>query len=48
MTLSVGLPHTQSPAHLIKSVDMVVDGPVCAKAFLEYLVDNWPRSSLAS
>jgi hypothetical protein len=37
MTLSVGVTHPDSPARLIKSADVVVDGPVCAKAFF----DGW-------
>jgi trehalose-6-phosphatase len=40
LTLSVGVLHTDSPDRLINSADVVVDGPACAKAFVEYLVDN--------
>jgi hypothetical protein len=35
MTLSLGVLYSDSPARLINSVDMVVDGPVCAKAMIE-------------
>jgi len=39
MTLSVGLLHPDSPARPIKSADVVLDGPMCAKAVIEYLVE---------
>ena len=45
MTLSVGVLHADSPGRLINSVDMVIDGPACAKAFIGHIVDNWPGSS---
>jgi hypothetical protein len=38
--LSVGVLHAHSPACLIISADVVVDGPAYAKAFIEYLVDT--------
>jgi trehalose 6-phosphate phosphatase len=48
VTLSVGVLHPDSPTRLIKSADVVVDGPGGAKAFIEHLVDTWPGSSLAT
>jgi hypothetical protein len=47
-TLSVGVLHADSPACLIKSADVAVDGPACAKAFIEHLVGTWPGSTLAT
>jgi trehalose-phosphatase len=38
-TLSVGVMHADSPSILIRSADVSVDGPACAKAFIEYLVE---------
>jgi trehalose 6-phosphate phosphatase len=46
MTLSVGVLHADSPTRLIKSADIVVDGPGCAKSFIEYLVES--RQDLSS
>jgi trehalose 6-phosphate phosphatase len=48
MTLSVGVLHTDSPARLINSVDIVVDGPTCAKAFIECLVEHTTHSPSAT
>ena len=48
MTLSVGVLHIDPPARLINSADMVVDGPACAKALIEYLVERVPSTSLAT
>ena len=47
-TLSVGVLHPDSPTRLLNSVDMLVDGPACAKAFIEYLVERTTASSLAT
>jgi hypothetical protein len=47
ITLSVGVLHIDSPARLLKSVDVVIDGPPGEKEFIEYLVDNWPRFTSA-
>jgi hypothetical protein len=38
VTLSVGVLHADSPAHLIKSADAVVDALACARAFMTLLV----------
>src|SRR5262245_58782061 len=35
-TLSVGMLHADSPTRLMKSADMVVKGPACAKTYIEY------------
>jgi len=40
MTLSVGVLHPDSPASPFISADVVVDSPVCAKAFIEHLVEH--------
>jgi hypothetical protein len=40
MTLAVGVLHADSLAQVIKSADVVVDSPACAKAIFEYLVDK--------
>lgn len=47
MTLPVGVLYADSPVRLLKSADVVVDGPACAKAFIEHIVDKWPGSVLA-
>jgi trehalose 6-phosphate phosphatase len=39
-TLSVGVLHADSPTRLIKAADMTVDGPECARAFINYLVER--------
>jgi hypothetical protein len=39
MTLSVGVLHSDSPARLINSADVVVDGPASAMAYIEHLID---------
>jgi trehalose 6-phosphate phosphatase len=42
MTLCVGVLYADSPARLITSADVVVDGPACARAFFESLVHSRP------
>src|SRR6476646_1487924 len=46
--LPVGVLYAESPVRLLKSADLVVDGPVCAKAFIDHLVYNCPGSALAT
>jgi hypothetical protein len=51
MTLSVGVLPAAFPTRLIKSgdvVDVVIEGPVCAKSFIEHVVDNGPDPTLAT
>jgi hypothetical protein len=47
MTLAVGVLHTNAPTQLIKSADVVVDGPACGKAFIEHNIEEWPGSVIA-
>jgi hypothetical protein len=47
-TLSIGVLHTDSPARVIKSADMLVDGPTGAKAFIENLLDDLPGFSMVT
>jgi hypothetical protein len=45
--LPVGVLYADLPVRLLKSADLVVDGPACVKAFIEHIVDKWPGSALA-
>jgi trehalose 6-phosphate phosphatase len=47
MALSVGVLHADSPTGLIKSADVVVDGPACAKSFIEYTGGPYPAGWLS-
>jgi hypothetical protein len=38
MTQSVGMLQADSPTRLVKYAALVVDGPVCAQAFIKYLI----------
>jgi trehalose-phosphatase len=48
MTLSVGVLHPDSLARLINSADVVVDGPACARALIESLIERSPGSTLTT